>query len=229
MNIKDIILEIIYSIIPLTIFIFILLLLFIDISIKSIIIFVIGVLMATIGFILFVIGANVSLLPLGKKIGQSLITKTSLWFVIGLIVALGFALTVAEPAVLVFAPQTDIVINGIVPSYLLIIVMALGVGIFLGLALLRFIFNISLKTLLISCYIFIFIFSYLAPYQFFTIAFDSGGVTTGPIISPFLLALGLGLTSIKGIAKGTEESFGFVALASIGTILAVLILGVIIG
>ncbi len=224
MNIKETIYGIVKSIFPLAIVIIMLQALFIGFSLESFFVFTVGVIVTIIGFSLFLIGAETSLLPIGEIIGVSLITKAKLWFILAFVVSLGFAFTVAEPGVQLLANQTEIV-----NKYLLIATVSLGVGVFLGLALLRFVFAIPLKVLLLGSYSLIFLIAAISPANFFPIAFDAGGVTTGPMAVPFILALGFGVTSIKGIEKQTHESFGFVALASIGPILAVLILGVIFG
>ncbi|MBD9234801.1 MAG: DUF1538 domain-containing protein, partial [Alistipes onderdonkii] len=106
------------------------------------------------------------------------------------------------------------------------VAVAVGVGMFFVLALLRTIFKIRLSLLLILFYIAVFVLSAFVPNEFVSVAFDSGGVTTGPITVPFIMALGVGLASIRGDSGAQDDSFGLVALCSIGPVLAVLLLGI---
>ncbi len=226
MNIKETIIEVSLSILPLTMVVLIMQFFLLDFTFEFFFVFIIGVLISIIGFSLFIIGAKLSLLEIGEIIGRKLITKAKLWFVIFFGVALGFAVTLAEPGVQVLSDQVDMLDNSGGSKWILVITISLGVGIFLALALFRYIFNISLKKILIFSYLSIFIVGIFSSPQFFSIAFDAGGVTTGPMAVPFILALGFGVSSLNRITKATHERFGFIALASIGPILAVLIMGV---
>ena len=135
---------------------------------------------------------------------------------------IGIIITIAEPDLQVLAAQTPAV-----PNLTLIITVAIGVGIFLVLAFLRILFRLRLSWLLIGFYALVFLLAAMAPKEFLAVAFDSGGVTTGPITVPFIMALGLGLTSIRGDKGAEDDSFGLISLCSIGPILSVFILGMI--
>jgi hypothetical protein len=135
---------------------------------------------------------------------------------------MGLVITIAEPDLRVLAAQ----VPSIRPEMILIVTVASGVGLFLVLAILRILLRIQLSVLLIICYLITFVLAYFAPANFIPVAFDSGGVTTGPITVPFILAMGLGVASIRGDKGSQEDSFGLVALCSIGPILAVLLLGI---
>ena len=113
-----------------------------------------------------------------------------------------------------------------IPNQVLIWTAAIGVGVFLAVAVLRIRFHISLRRLLAVCYILLFVLSFFSPSSFTSVAFDSGGVTTGPMTVPFIMALGVGLSAARSDPDGTEDSFGLVALCSIGPILMVLLLGI---
>lgn len=128
--------------------------------------------------------------------------------------------TVAEPDLQVLARQTPAV-----PDMVLILAVAAGVGFFLALAFLRSLFGWSLSHILLVCYIILFILAFYIPGDFLAVAFDSGGVTTGPITVPFIMALGVGLSSIGQGKNADSDSFGLVSLCSIGPILSVMILG----
>ena len=129
--------------------------------------------------------------------------------------------TIAEPDLQVLAEQVPSI-----PNAMLIWTVAAGVGLFFVIAMLRTLFKIRLANLLIMFYIGVFVLSIFVPNEFVSVAFDSGGVTTGPITVPFIMALGIGLASIRGDRDAQDDSFGLVALCSIGPILAVLLLGI---
>ena len=88
-------------------------------------------------------------------------------------------------------------------------------------------FSIALPPLLVGCYAVVFLLAFFVPPEFLAVAFDSGGVTTGPMTVPFIMALGVGISAIRSDRHAADDSFGLVALSSIGPILAVMILGII--
>ena len=150
-------------------------------------------------------------------------TKTrKLWIMILMGFVLGFVITVSEPDLQVLAEQVPSV-----PNLILIIAVAVGVGIFLVVALLRMLFGIALPPMLVVFYLVVFALAFFVPDSFLAVAFDSGGVTTGPMTVPFIMALGVGIAAIRNDRHASDDSFGLVALCSIGPILAVLILGLI--
>lgn len=184
--------------------------------------FLIGAVLLTIGMVFFTLGVDLSMTPMGEMVGKSLTKSKKLWLMIILSFILGFIITISEPDLQVLAEQVHSV-----PNLTLILAVACGVGIFLALALLRMLFNIALSHMLVVCYIIIFALAFFVPKDFLSVAFDSGGVTTGPMTVPFIMALGIGISSIRSDAHAAEDSFGLVALCSIGPILAVLLLGLI--
>jgi hypothetical protein len=186
-----------------------------------------SVLMTMVGLTLFLLGVKESLLAIGELVGKSLFQSGKLWFVIAFGIAVGFAVTVAEPGVQVLANQVDTVSGGEISRYLLVAVVALGVGIFLALAMLRIIFKIPLLKLLFVSYILVFGLAIFTAPEFLAVSFDAGGATTGPVTVPFILSFGVGISALRGSRASSEDSFGFVGLGSVGPILAVLLLGVI--
>lgn len=186
-----------------------------------------GALLVGGGLFLFLLGVQIGMLPMGELIGSALARrgKIGLMVVFGLI--LGFVVTVAEPDVRVLTLQVDLVSGGTISRTILVYTVSLGVGIFVALAMLRTIFNIPLVYFLVPGYGLIFAVAAFAPANFIPISFDAGGVTTGPMAVPFILALGVGVASVLGGNRTTADRFGLVALASIGPVLAVLLLGVI--
>lgn len=185
--------------------------------------------MVGVGLILFLLGVNIGLLPVGEMIGSALSKTKKLSLIVGFGVVLGIVVTVAEPDVRVLSTQVDQVSGGAIPKSILILAVALGVGIFVGLAMLRIVFNFSIIYLLVIGYGLIFILAAFTPPIFVPISFDSGGVTTGPLTVPFIMALGVGVATVLRGKSASSDGFGLVALASIGPILSVLVLGVIYG
>ncbi len=185
--------------------------------------FVVGALMLVFGSSLFTMGADLSMMPIGEHVGSHLTRTRKIWLIILVCFIIGVIITVAEPDLKVLADQVPIV-----QSQVLIYAVAVGIGLFLVLSFLRILLQIRLSYLLLGFYALIFalILSPLIPNDFVAVAFDSGGVTTGPITVPFIMALGLGLASLRGDRTSQEDSFGLVALCSVGPILTVLILGI---
>ena len=159
---------------------------------------------------------------MGERVGGNLVKTKKLWFIIGTGFVLGMMITISEPDLQVLARQ---VLS--VPNMVLILSVALGVGLFLAIALIRILVGFALAPLLILFYLLIFLLAMLAPADFLAVAFDSGGVTTGPMTVPFIMALGVGISAIRNDRHAEDDSFGLVALCSIGPILAVLILSLV--
>ncbi|MBQ6163968.1 MAG: DUF1538 domain-containing protein [Clostridia bacterium] len=184
--------------------------------------FLVGGALLTFGMMLFNIGAEMAMEPMGEKLGARL-TKTRklpLFLILGLL--LGFMITVSEPDLQVLANQVQSV-----PNIVLIASVALGVGLMLAVALLRMLFGIPLKYMLFGFYALVFLLTVFAPKDFISVAFDSGGVTTGPMTVPFIMAFGIGIASIRSDRNAADDSFGLIALCSVGPIISVLALGMI--
>ncbi len=189
--------------------------------------FLLGSLMVMVGLTLFLQGVKIGLLPMGETIGAELPQKAHLAIILPVAFMLGFLVTVAEPDVRVLAYQVDLVSEGTIAKDILILAVALGVAIFVCMALLRIILGFPIAYLLAGGYTIVILLSFFTPTDFVPIAFDAGGVTTGPVTVPFILALGIGTASVLGGRSSISDGFGLVGLASIGPILAVMILGVI--
>lgn len=228
-NIKETIKEVILSIVPITIIITILQFTLIWLPMKVFFQFLIGAVMVGIGLILFLLGVNVGLQPVGELIGSALSKTKKVWMIVLFGFILGIVVTIAEPDVRVLGTQVDTVSGGEIPQSILIMAVALGVGIFVALAMLRIILNINILYILIVGYAIVFLLAAFTPPNFVPISFDSGGVTTGPLTVPFILALGVGVATVIRGKSSTSDGFGLVALASIGPIISVLLLGVIYG
>ncbi|TFJ92927.1 DUF1538 domain-containing protein [Lentibacillus salicampi] len=228
-NIKDTVLEVIYSILPIAIVITVLQFTIIWLPMEAFVQFLIGVLFVGIGLILFLLGVNVGLVPVGEMVGSALSKTKKIWIIVLFGFLLGMVVTFAEPDVRVLSSQIDSVSGGAIPQSILIMSVALGVGIFVALAMLRIVFNVSIVYLLAGGYALVFLVAAFAPSNFVPISFDAGGVTTGPLTVPFILALGVGVATVIRGKTASSDGFGLVGLASIGPILSVLILGVIYG
>lgn len=182
--------------------------------------FVVGAVLLIIGMMFFTLGAEMAMTPMGERIGTKLTNTRKISVVIVLCFILGFIITISEPDLQVLAEQVPSI-----PNYTLIIAVATGVGIFLVAAVLRMLFGIPLAHMLLILYPIIFILASIVPQDFLTVAFDSGGVTTGPMTVPFIMALGIGFSAVRSDKHAGNDSFGLVALCSVGPILAVLLLG----
>lgn len=191
----------------------------------EIVTFLISAVFLIFGIGLFNLGADLAMTPMGEHIGQGLTKLRSIIILLSVCFAMGILITVAEPDLSVLAGQVKEIIN----STALILTIGVGVGLFLVLAILKIIFRKPLSSMLMFFYMMLFAFTALlmaggnAP--LIPLAFDSGGVTTGPITVPFIMALGVGIASTIGGKNSGENSFGLIALCSVGPMLAVLILG----
>ena len=184
--------------------------------------FLLGAVLVMVGMMFFTLGAEISMTPMGEKVGAKMTQSKKVWLIILLSFVLGVIITISEPDLQVLAGLVPSIPNGT-----LILAVAIGVGLFLVVAILRMLLGIALPHLLVVFYIIAFVMMFLVPADFRAIAFDSGGVTTGPMTVPFIMALGVGISAIRNDRHAANDSFGLVALCSIGPILAVLVLGLI--
>ena len=184
--------------------------------------FLLGSLMLIVGMMLFSLGAESAMEPMGKLLGARVTGSRSLIMIIIVGLIVGMLVTVSEPDLQVLAKQVQTI-----PSTTLIITVAAGVGLFLVIALLRILFAIPLNLLLIVFYAGIIVLSIFMPESFRALAFDSGGVTTGPMTVPFIMAFGVGVSAIRSDKEAANDSFGLVALSSVGPIIAVMALALV--
>ena len=182
--------------------------------------FLFGAVLLVIGMMFFTLGAELAMTPMGERVGTNMAKSMKLQIVLFLCFLLGCLITVSEPDLQVLAEQVPSV-----PNHILIFAVAFGVGFFLAIAVLRMLFSISLPPLLIVFYLIVFGLAFLVPEDFLAVAFDSGGVTTGPMTVPFIMSMGVGFAAVRSDKHAEVDSFGLVALCSIGPILAVLALG----
>ena len=209
--------ESLLSVLPITAIV-IILNFFIPLNTWDFIGFIIGALMLIFGMTLFTLGADMSMMNVGTGVGKYITKKRKIWIAIVIPFIIGILITVAEPDLIVLAGQVSI------RDEILIYGVSAGVGVFLVIAILRVILKFDLRTILVICYIVVFILSFFVTPTFVPIAFDSGGVTTGPMTVPFIMAVGIGVASMSS-KNNKDDSFGYVALCSVGPILVVMILG----
>lgn len=212
------------SILPITVIVIILNFTVAPMPWGTVALFLVCSVLLILGMGLFTLGADVSMMLMGDLIGAELSKSRKLWLFIVVCFALGFAVTVAEPDLSVLARQVPAI-----PDNTIIITVALGVGAFLVLAALRVILRWKLKITLLILYAAVFIMALFVSEGFLGVAFDSGGVTTGPMTVPFIMALGIGISAVRGGASSRDDSFGYIALCSVGPIIAVMAMGLIFG
>ena len=187
----------------------------------TLVLFLFGALLLVVGMGLFTLGVDMSMIPMGDGIGVAISRAKKIAPPLLVCLILGIVVTVAEPDLQVLAEQLPTV-----PNLTLILAVALGVGVFLVLSQVRMLLHIPLSHTLVFFYVIVFILAYFAPNDFIPAAFDSGGVTTGPITVPFIMALGIGMAAIRSDKDSGSDSFGLVAMCSIGPVLSVLLLGI---
>ena len=220
---KEKIWEAMASVLPVSGVVLVLLATFVPVPPDMLLSFLIGAVMLVIGMGLFTLGSETAMTPMGEYVGAKMTSSRKLWLVIAVSFFVGVMITISEPDLTVLASQLESI-----PSIVLLLAVGLGVGVLLVVAMLRILFKIRLKYLLLFCYAAVFIFAFFVPQSFLAVSFDSGGVTTGPMTVPFIMALGVGVAAIRSDSKeGSDDSFGLIALCSVGPILAVMILGVI--
>ncbi len=207
------------SVLPITAVVAVMSFLLIPVQTGIMLSFLLGAAMLILGMGLFTLGADMSMRRIGSAIGAKMTASRRLWLILLLSFVLGAAITMAEPDLQVLAanvPEID--------TSVLIFTVSAGVGLFLTICMLRILFSISLRALLFICYALIFLLAAFVDPSVLPVAFDSGGVTTGPMTVPFIMSLGVGVASIRSDENAQADSFGLIALCSVGPILAVMAL-----
>ena len=226
-ELKDKILEALYSALPITALVYLMALTpWFEFSTVELITFTAGAVLLVLGIGLFSMGADLAMTPMGAHVGAGLSKQRKLGLLLFVCFVLGMLITIAEPDLQVLANQVSAVMNGTVLVY----AVGFGVGAFLVIAVLKIVFRKPLSTILMLFYMLLFALALLLAVNgnlpLLPMSFDSGGVTTGPITVPFIMALGVGISSVLGDPRSKDNSFGLVALCSVGPVLAVLVLGI---
>jgi hypothetical protein len=188
--------------------------------------FLIGSVLAIFGITLFLLGIEAGILPAGKTVGAKLTERRSLWLIIAVAFLIGFSTTIAEPDVLVLSREAEIISAGAVPGPTLVYVIAIGLAFFAAMAMARIILGVRLAYLLTAGYLIVIFLSLFTPPGYVSLAFDSGSVTTGALTAPIVMALGIGLSSVLAGRSAISDGFGLLGFASIGPIIAVMIMGI---
>ena len=221
-KLREKLLEALQAVLPIAAIVLVLCFTIAPVSPSILLCFLLGAAMIVLGIMFFTLGAEMSMTPMGERVGAVITKSRKLPVILGIGFLLGFLITISEPDLQVLANQVPAI-----PNTTLILSVAAGVGLLLVFAFLRMLIGISLPRLLVLFYSIIFLLAGFVPREFLAVAFDSGGVTTGPMTVPFIMALGVGVSAIRGDRHAADDSFGLVAMCSIGPILAVLILGIV--
>lgn len=219
-KLKEKVLESLSSVLPITGIVLVLSILMVALDVGSVMTFLVSTVMLIIGMGMFQLGAEMAMSPLGEGIGGQLSKSKHVVVIIAISLLMGVLITIAEPDLQVLSEQVPSI-----PNSTIVWTVAIGVGLFFAVAVMRIILKIDLAILLMVLYAGLILFSFFVPENFLAVAFDSGGVTTGPMTVPFIMAMGIGLSSLRGDKNASSDSFGLVALSSIGPILAIMILG----
>lgn len=218
---KEKVSESVVSVLPITAIVLLLSISIAPLSPAALILFLFGALLLVLGMGLFTMGVDMSMIPMGEGIGAQMSKAKRILIPLLACFVLGFLVTMAEPDLQVLAEQVPAI-----PNLVLLLTVSAGVGIFLVVAELRMLLKIPLSYTLLFFYSIIFILMIFTPDIFIPVSFDAGGVTTGPITVPFIMALGIGMASVRSDKNSSSDSFGLIALCSLGPILSVLLLGV---
>ena len=213
--------ESINAILPITAIVAAVSFLFVPIPSGLMLAFLLGAVHMIFGMGLFSVGAELSMSRIGGHIGSAITASRRLWVILLTSFVLGTAITLAEPDLQVLASNVQAI-----PNTVLLLTVGVGVGLFLALAMLRMLLAVSLRTVLLISYALVFLLAFLIDPDMLSLSFDAGGVTTGPMTVPFIMALGVGVSAIRSDEKAKEDSFGLVALCSVGPVLAVMLLSI---
>lgn len=221
-KLREKLLEALQAVLPIVAIVLVLCFTIAPVSPSILLCFLLGAAMIIVGTMFFTLGAEMSMTPMGERVGSIITRSRSVPLIIIVGFLLGFLITISEPDLQVLADQVPSI-----PNMTLILSVAAGVGLFLVIAFLRMLIGVALPKLLVAFYALVFALVLFVPQEFVPVAFDSGGVTTGPMTVPFIMALGVGVSAIRSDRHAADDSFGLVALCSVGPILAVLILGIV--
>ena len=222
---KDKIVESLKSVLPIALIVLALSITIVPISTGDMFLFLVGVACLVLGMSLFTSGAEMSMQPLGSKIGATVGGNKKIWLAAFISFIIGILVTISEPDLVILAEQ--VYKSDDFMQKVLILTVSVGVGIFLCIAVMRIIFNWNLTAMMIAFYAIAFILGLFVDKSFLSLAFDSGGVTTGPMTVPFIMSIGAGVSMAKLSGDDRNDSFGITGLCSIGPIIAVLVLGIV--
>lgn len=220
--------EVLFAVLPITIMVLILSFTLTPLDPSLFIRFVIGAIFIIIGLSIFLFGVDIGITPIGQTIGSAIAKSNKLWIVLIAGLLLGFFISIAEPDLHILAGQVELVTSGLITKTSLVVVVSIGIGLLIATGLTRIVYNFPLYKLLTILYLIIFVLAIFTSPEFLAISFDASGATTGALTVPFILALALGISTLKKDSKASEkDSFGLVAIASTGAIITVMIMNII--
>ena len=199
----------------------------VDVETDVIIRFIVGSVLLLIGLTIFLWGVDLAMNPIGEHMSMEVATSKSPIKIAILSFFLGFLITVAEPDLLILGDQVEGASGGTLKSFIIVYMVSIGVGVMVSLGIFRLLRNKRLNMFMAITYGIILVLAILVSQEFLAIAFDASGATTGALTTPFVLALSLGLSNVKGGKNTEENSFGLVGIMSAGPILAVMLLSII--
>ncbi len=217
------------SVLPITLLVLLLHFTIVPVESAALLRFLLGAVSVVLGLGIFLFGAQIGITPLGTLIGETIAKTNKVWIVSALGFLMGFLITIAEPDLQILAQQVKEASGGVVPGVLILVVVSIGVGIMVSIGLLRILFEYPLNRVFTFAYLLIFFLGLKTSAEFLAISVDASGATTGAMTTPFILAIGYGVSRLKGGAKADEDSFGLVGLASAGPIFAIMITSIIKG
>ncbi|WP_449539133.1 DUF1538 domain-containing protein [Ferdinandcohnia sp. Marseille-Q9671] len=220
--------EVLYAVIPITVMVLILNFTLAPLDSMLLIRFIIGAIVIIVGLSIFLFGVDIGITPIGQTMGKGIAKSNKILIVIGAGLLLGFFISIAEPDLHILAGQVDLVTSGLISKTSIVIVVSIGIGALIALGLARIVYNVPLYKILSILYFIILVLALFTSPEFLAISFDASGATTGALTVPFILALALGVSTLKKDSKASEkDSFGLVAIASTGAIIAVMIMNII--
>ncbi|ACL19202.1 uncharacterized protein DUF1538 [Desulfitobacterium sp. LBE] len=219
--------EVLISVVPIIILVLVLNFTIIPMEPLLVFRFLLGALLIVLGLAIFLFGVDIGISKIGTLMGGALTKSNKLWIVVAAGLVLGFFISIAEPDLHILAGQVDMVTSGVIAKLSIVVVVSIGIAVMLTTGLVRIIYNIPLYKLLTVLYLIILGLSFFTSSEFLAISFDASGATTGALTVPFMLALALGVSSLKKDGKASEkDSFGLVAVTSAGAIIAVMIMSI---
>lgn len=221
--------EVSFSVLPITLIVVLLNFTVAKVDTDLFIRFLLGALIIILGLGIFLWGADIGISSIGTTMGEHVARSKTVFQVVFLGFLLGFLITVAEPDLLILANQVSTAMGGTIAPTFIVGVVSVGVGVLVAIGFLRILFNIKFSRIFTIIYSIIFIIFIFVSEEFQAIAFDASGATTGAMTTPFILAMGLGVSKLKGSSAGEEDSFGLVGMASAGPILAIMIMSLVLG
>ena len=220
--------EVIYSVLPITIIVLILHFTLTPLETPQLIRFILGALLIIVGLSVFLVGVDKGITPIGILMGSTLTKTNKLWILGTAGLILGFFISIAEPDLHILAGQVDLVTSGAVSKISIVVIVSIGIAVMLSLGLIRIVYNIPLYKILTLLYLIVFVLAFFTSPEFLAISFDASGATTGALTVPFILALALGVSTLKKDSKASEtDSFGLVAVTSVGAIISVMVMSIV--